>query len=164
MPTEKQIEQLMELLQYTGERGGHELVIDMYKSLQFAIDMDQCEQEALLGYMASGRLEADAFEELEDAEIELKELRGNLDEYAREMEVLNRPTDSKVKAWIDRNEAYIAKAKAVASLRKHHKILAHFNKAYEKKLEVLPSRSARSRDKSEAPPVRRPKPPRVEQD
>jgi len=163
MPTEAQTKQLRELLQYTGERGGQALVIDMYQSLKYALDLDQSEEETLLGYMASGRLEADAFEDLEDAEIELKELRGNLDEYAREMEVLNRPTDSKVKAWIDRNEAYIAKAKAVASLRKHHKILWHFNRAYEKKLDALPSRSARSRDKSEAP-IRRPKPRRQEQD
>jgi hypothetical protein len=149
MATEKQKALAQKLLRLDTKVDGQQVVIDMYQSLQFTHQLDVEMEDSVLGYMVSGMLSAQAERQADDAKTELDEMRGSLDEYAREMEVLNRPTDEKVKAWVYRHPDYIAKRKEHSRLKETAGILKFFNRAFEMKVDLIPTRAGRAKRRQE---------------
>ena len=130
---------------FEDELAGEDILWNMLKDLEFGDNIEVDMQDVVKAFMLSGVLEAHADERYEKKRIELDEFRGELDEQAREFEVVQRPTDSKVKSWIDRNEEYVKRRKTLAKLARKLKILRHLNRAFQIKADLLRTKAANQR-------------------
>ena len=134
------------LLRFKDELRGESLVIDMYESLAFKGDNPEEQfNDALIGYQVSGNLEAIACCRYEKMEVDTKAYYAQMDEYCREMDVIDKPTDSRVKAYIQRDEKYIKRKKAVAKAKERWTMLRHYNQAFRMKIDLLRTKAANMR-------------------
>lgn len=146
MSDSSKLSNVKSLLMFSDELGGERLVIDMYESLRLKGDNPEEQfNDALIGYQVSGNLEAIAACRFEKMEVDLKALYAQMDEHAREMDVIDRPTDAKVRAFIQRDERYIKKKKALAKAKEKWTMLRHYNWAFKMKIDLLRTKAASMR-------------------
>jgi len=141
----KQHKKLRKLLIFEDELEGEPILIDMLKDLEFKDDFDSECDDVIKGFILSGKLESSAEERFELYRISIDEFRAELDDQCRETEIVSRPTDSKVKAWIDRNEEYVKRRKRLVKLKKQVSVLRHYNRAFVMKAELLRTKAANRR-------------------
>lgn len=124
---------------------GEDLSIDTYEALRFKRDLDKDLNDVVVGYQQTAMTMARAELRLDLLKIDFDAFRGELDEYARSMEIIARPTDSKVKAYIDRHEECVKRRKALARVKEKYTMLKHFNRAFAIKAELIRTRAANIR-------------------
>jgi hypothetical protein len=136
---------LRRLLRVEANLEGTQLAIDAYRELQLKDDIETEMDDVLRGYQFTGVLEAHAAEQYENKETELDEFWGDQDEYAREMEVMPKATDARVKAYIYRNPEYVRRKKNLALIKRKWNVLKHLNRAFYMKYELIRTKSANVR-------------------
>lgn len=149
------------LLRFEDNLAGIQFSIDAYNDLKLTDDIDEQMDDTLHGYTATGVLEAHAQERYSVSKVELDEFHGELDEHAREIEIMSRPTDARVKAWIDRNDEYVRRKKRLIELERKWNVLKHLNRAFYMRYELLRTKSANLRKEIgdlSAAPTRIPRP------
>lgn len=124
---------------------GQQFAIDAYNDLKLEEDIETQMDDVLRGFQLTGVLEAHAGERYGISKVELDEFQGELDEYAREQEVMSRPTDARVKNWVNRNEEFVKRRKRLLELERKHNILKHLNRAYYMMFELIRTKSANLR-------------------
>ena len=127
---------------------GQRFAIDAYNDLKLNEDIEAQMDDVLRGYQMTGVLEAYAGERHGVCKVELDGFYGELDEHAREQEVMSRPTDARVKAWINREEEYIRRKKRLIELERKYNVLKHLNRAYYMMYELIRTKSANQRRES----------------
>jgi len=133
------------LLRVEDNLAGTRFAIDAYDNLRLKNDIEVEMDDVLHGFQMTGVLEAHAEERYENSRIELDEFWGQLEEHAREMEVMSRPTDQKVKAYIQRDAEYISRKKRLSEIKRRWHVLKHLNKAFYMKYELIRTKSANVR-------------------
>ncbi|HEC72372.1 MAG: hypothetical protein ACTSW7_01315 [Candidatus Thorarchaeota archaeon] len=136
------------LLQIEDDLMGQRFAIDAYNDLKLNEDIESQMDDVLRGYQMTGVLEAHAGERCGVRKVELDEFYGELDEHAREAEVMSRPTDARVKAWINREEEYVKRKKRLLELERKHNVLKHLNRTYYMMYELIRTKSANLRRES----------------
>lgn len=133
------------LLRVEDDLAGTRFAIDAYNNLKLKNDLETEYDDVLHGYQMTGVLEAHAEERYDNTRVELDEFWGQLEDYAREMEVMSRPTDQKVKAYIQRDENYVSRKKRLNEIKRRWNVLKHLNKAFYMKYELIRTKSANQR-------------------
>lgn len=136
------------ILQFEDFLIGQQIAVDMYDNLKLNEDIESQMDDVLHGYQFTGNLEAHAGERHGICKVELDQFQGELDEYAREQEIMSRPTDTRVKNWINREEEFVRRKKKLLEFERLHNMLKHMNKAFYMQYELIRTKSANLRKES----------------
>lgn len=133
------------LLNFVDEINGEEIAINMFKELQLNDEIDKDIRDVVIFFATCGAMTAFSEERYERQKIELDNYRGILDEEAREMDVISRPTEQKIKSWIDRHPEYVKKRRLLLRYKRQYELLKTYTKAFEKKAEMIRTKAATQR-------------------
>jgi len=142
----KKRNRLRELLLIKDHLLGEKIVLDVWDDLKLNEDEPEVMmQDCLFGHQLSGHLEAVAEARYELGKVELDHVYAEMDNFAREMEVMARPTDAKVKAWILREGKYITKRKELIELKMKYQFLKVLSKSFVMKADFIRTKVASRR-------------------
>ena len=144
--TEVEIEQLArKLLTLELTVRGKPIIVDAFEQLQLTDDFDSMMNDVLHWYQLSGLAEAEAEAATGNMKVDIDRFGAELEEYCRDAEVLEKATDQRVKAWINRNEKYVQKQKRLTKLKMQHSIVKHLNRCFYMQYELIRTKSANIR-------------------
>jgi len=135
-------ERIKKLLSIEDEMGGEEYIIDSYKKLKYGNDVIRDLEKVTIAYAVSSRLEAEAEYRVEVKKAELSEFFADLEEEAREYEQIIKPTDQRVKAYIERNPEYRRKKAKLAEFNRRLNVYKGYRMALKIKSDMLRTKAA----------------------
>jgi len=143
MPKKK--DKIRELLYLRDFLLGEKVALDVWEDLKITEDPELQMQDCLYNYQLTGMLEAAAEAKVDIQKVDLDNMFAELDDYARNMEVMARPTDAKVKCWIQRDKKYIEKRKEIIDAKMKYLFWKHINRALVMKADFIRSKVASRR-------------------
>lgn len=133
---------LIKMMRIECEYDGRPVKIDCSKLLTFRGELDDDRERCIKWHQRVGALMAEAIRRRDFLKAELDSLKGELDEHARKFEVLSRPTDEKVKNWVNRNPDYVNKRKMLAEQEAKVGKLNALHWSINKKIDMLVEKGA----------------------
>lgn len=95
---------------------GEKVSIDTEKMLSYSADIDDEREYVVKEYQRVGSMIEEMKKKVSFAKIELDNLYGNLEEHARNVGVMTKVTDEKVKNYIKRDLNYVNARKQIAKM------------------------------------------------
>jgi hypothetical protein len=137
--------QLSHFLQRTDVLGGKKIVVRLLDDLLVSQDIDSELEKLPVLYMFISTLTIQARERLDMWNNKLKAYEAELDERARDGEIMSRPTEAKIRAWIARDPEYQIMMKKQKKYYSAYKFYESALRAFELKSRMLQTRSANTR-------------------
>jgi hypothetical protein len=127
------------------ELDGQKVNLDLLDDLLTSSDIDSEIDKCSVLFMLMSSMAAHSEERHENEKTNLKKIFAQLDSKAREGDLLGRPTDAKVKAWIEGNITYRTIQKRINKYKRQTSLYEGAAKAFEMKSRMLQTKSANIR-------------------
>jgi hypothetical protein len=124
---------------------GQKVNLDLLDDLLTSSDIDSEIDKCSVMFMLMSSMEAHAEERYENEKINRDKIFGELDSKARDGDLLGRPTDAKVKAWIEGNVNFRNVGRRVNKFKRQMKKFRGAALAIEMKSRMLQTKSANIR-------------------
>jgi hypothetical protein len=124
---------------------GEKVDLDLLDDLLTSKDIDSEIDKISVYFMLMSSMAAHAQQRYEDTKTQLKKIFGQLDDKARNSDLLGRPTDAKVKAWIEANPLYQKIQRRINLYERQYNIFNAAARAFEMKSRMLQTKSANTR-------------------
>ena len=145
MNSEPSAQLIKHILTIKASYDGEELSLDARKLLRYTEDIDADIKNVLINMQLVGSLYAEAEKDQAFLRIKLDAKRGELDEHGRDVEIVGRPTDERVKNWVNRHPDYVKLRRQYSKAVKQTKRIEILYKALEQKARLLQTKSANRR-------------------
>lgn len=127
------------------ELDGQKVDLHLLDDLLTSSDIDSEIDKISVFFMLMSSMEAYAEERYENEKNHSKKIYAELDSKAREGDLLGRPTDAKVKAWIEGHSIYRNVDKKINKYKRQMKLYKGAAAAFEMKSKMLQTKSANTR-------------------
>ncbi len=127
------------------ELDGQKVDLHLLDDLLTSSDIDSEIDKISVFFMLMSSMESYAEERYENQKTHAKKIFAQLDTKAREGDLLGRPTDAKVKAWIEGHVQYRMCDKNINKFKRQMKLYKAAAAAFEMKSRMLQTKSANAR-------------------
>ncbi len=143
-------ERIKKLLSIEDEMSGEQYVVDVYRQLKYGNNEIRDLEKATMAYAVAARLEAEAEYRVEVKKAELSEYFADMEEEAREYEQIIKPTDQRVRAYIERLPEYRRRRAKLAEFNRRLNVYKGYKMAIKMKSDSLRTKAASIRVQEQA--------------